>query len=183
MSAEEMNPKESAETKGVPEEEKAPESISGAKTEGEREPATEGEEIPGPPVKLARAWPAKDVTDNDRLMAALAYASQVFIPVVIPAVMLLAEESKKRPFQKYHAIQSLGFLVAAVIYEVLAVIVFTGLTVITAGCLACVLWVLFFLPIIPAFYYAYQAYQGLYFTIPLLTDFLVQNKWLEMPPA
>jgi len=184
MSAEAMTPEESAaEAKGAPEEATVPESIPDAELQAEKEPVAGGQEVPKAPVKPARTWPAKDVTDNDRLMAALAYASQVVIPVVVPAVMLLAEESKKRPFQKYHAIQSLGFLVAAVIYEVLAVIVFTGLTVITAGCLACVLWVLFFLPIIPAFYYAYQAYQGLYFTIPLLTDFLVQNKWLEMPPA
>ena len=127
--------------------------------------------------------PSEDLTDNDRLMAALAYATQLIIPIIVPVVMLLSEESKRRPFQKYHAVQSLGLLVASVIYEVLAAIVFTALTVITGGCLACVLWVLFVLPAIPALYYAYQAYQGLYFEIPLLTDFLVQNKWLEMPPA
>jgi uncharacterized membrane protein len=103
------------------------------------------------------------------------------IPLIVPAVMLLAEESKERPFQKYHAIQSLGFLVVAVIYDVLAAIVFCGLTAVTSGCLACVLWLLFVLPAIPAFYYAYQAYQGLYFKIPFLTDFLVDNKWLEIP--
>ena len=126
---------------------------------------------------------SEDVTDSDRLMAALAYATQVVIPIVIPGIMLLSEENKNRPFLKYHAVQSLGFLVAAVIYEVLATIVFTGFTVITAGCLACVLWVLFLLPAIPAAYYAYQAYQGVYFEIPLLTEFLVKNKWLEAPPA
>ncbi len=146
------------------------------------EERAEGQEVSAGPARPTGAWKAKDVTDNDRLMAALAYISQVVIPVVIPAVMLLAEESKKRPFQKYHGIQALGFFVAAVIYEVLAAIVFTGLTIVTAGCLACVLWVLFLLPVVPALYYAYQAYQGLYFKIPLLTDFLVQNKWLEMPP-
>jgi len=141
----------------------------------------EGAEVPETAARPSGAWPAKDVTDNDRLMAGLAYASQVVIPVLVPAVMLLAEESKERPFQKYHAIQSLGLLVAAVIYEVLAAIVFCGLSAITGGCLACVLWLLFLLPVIPALYYAYQAYQGLYFKIPLLTDFLVESKWLEMP--
>ena len=116
-------------------------------------------------------------------MASLAYVSQVVLPVLVPAIMLLAEESKERPFQKFHAVQSLGFLVAAIIYEVLAAIVYCGLAVLTNGCLACVLWVIFLIPALPALYYAYQAYQGLYFKIPLLTDFLVQSQWLEMPSA
>ena len=133
------------------------------------------------PAEPGGTWPAKDVTDSDRVMAALAYASQVFIPIVIPTIMLLAEESKERLFQKYHAVQSLGFLVVIVVYEVLAAIVFCGMSAVTGGCLACVLWVLFLLPVIPALYYAYRAYQGLYFDIPLLTKFLIQNKWLEIP--
>lgn len=179
MSAEEIPSEESAEeVKGVPEEAATPESVPEAEPEVQEEPT---EEVPETAAMPAGAWPAKDVTDNDRLMAGLAYASQVVIPLVVPAVMLLAEESKERPFQRYHAIQSLGFLVAAVIYEVLAGIISCGLLAIIGPCLACVLWWLFLLPAIPALYYAYQAYQGLYFKIPLLTDFLVENKWLEMP--
>jgi len=146
------------------------------------EEAPEVEEIFEPAAASPNAWPAEEATDNDRLMAALAYASQVLVPLIVPAVMLLAEESKERPFQRFHAIQSLGFLAAAVIFEILAGIVYCGLSAVTGGCLACVLWLVFLLPVIPALYYAYQAYQGLYFRIPLLTDFLVQNKWLEMPP-
>ena len=134
------------------------------------------------PGRPSGTWPAKDVTESDRLLAGLAYVSQVILPIVVPAVMLLSEENKKRAFQKYHAIQALGLLAAVVIYEVLAGIVFTVLSVVTGGCLACFLWVLFFLPVVPACYYAYQAYKGLYFTIPFLTDFLLQSKWLEMPP-
>jgi uncharacterized membrane protein len=146
------------------------------------EEVPEVEEILEPASASPNAWQAEDTTDNDRLMAALAYASQVVVPLIVPAVMLLAEESKERPFQRFHAIQSLGFLAAEVIYEILAAIVYCGLSAVTGGCLACVLWLIFLLPAIPALYYAYQAYQGLYFTIPLLTDFLVQNQWLEMPP-
>jgi uncharacterized membrane protein len=114
-------------------------------------------------------------------MAGLAYATQVIVPIIVPAVMLLAEESKKRAFQKFHAIQSLGFLVAAVIYEILAAILFTGLTIVSAGCLGCILWILFLVPVVPALYYAWQAYKGLYFKIPFLTDFMVNSKWLEIP--
>ena len=179
MSAEEIPSEESAEeVKGAPEEAATPESGPEAEPEVQEEPT---EEVPETAAMPAGAWPAKDVTDNDRLMAGLAYASQVVIPLVVPAIMLLAEESKERPFQRYHAIQSLGFVAAAIIYEVLAAIVYCGLTAVTGGCAACILWVIFLPPVVPAFYYAYQAYQGLYFKIPLLTDFLVNSKWLEMP--
>jgi len=171
VSSEEKTPEERAKESGVPEEAAAQE-----------EPVEEKEELLEG-AEPAGAWQAKDVTDNDRLMAALAYASQVVVPVLVPAVMLLAEESKERAFQKYHAIQSLGFLVAAIIYQVLAAIVYCGLAAVTGGCLACVLWVIFLVPVAPAFYYAYQAYQGYYFKIPFLTDFLVNSKWLEMPPV
>ena len=136
-----------------------------------------------PEAIVTGSGPQPDVTENDRLMAAAAYATQVFLPIAVPAIMLLSEENKQRPFQRFHAIQSLGFLVAAVIYEVLATIVFVGLTIVSLGCLSCVLWLLFLLPVVPAFYYAYKAYQGVYFQIPIVTDFLVQNKWLEAPPA
>jgi uncharacterized membrane protein len=164
-------PEESIPTEGMPEPE----------MEAEKGTAAEGAWPPETSAQPATAWPAKDVTDNDRLMAALAYATQVIVPVIVPVVMLLAEESKKRPFQKFHAIQSLGFLAAAVIYEILAAVVFTVLTVVTLGCLGCILWVLFVVPVVPALYYAYQAYKGLYFKIPFLTDFMVKNKWLEIP--
>ena len=137
--------------------------------------------VPELPLAAETALPTGDISDNDRLMAGLAYASQVLVPIVVPAIMLLAEESKKRSFQKYHGIQSLAFFVAVVVYEVLATIVFVGLTIVSLGCLSCVLWLLFLLPVGPAFYYAYQAYQGRYFDIPWLTQFLVDNKWLERP--
>nr|MBC7244948.1 DUF4870 domain-containing protein [Chloroflexota bacterium] len=177
--SEEMIPEE-AEGK-PPEEMFSAETVPEPEMEVEQGPAVEGMQPPEVPIQPATTWPAKDVTDNDRLMAALAYATQVIVPIIVPAVMLLAEESKKRPFQKFHAIQSLGFLAAAVVYEILAAIVFTILTVVSAGCLGCILWVLFFVPVVPAFYYAYQAYKGLYFKIPFLTDFMVKNKWLEIP--
>jgi uncharacterized membrane protein len=93
--------------------------------------------------------------------------------------MLLSEENKHRRFQNYHAVQARGLLVASMIYEVLAVIAFVGLSIGPLGCLSCVLRISFLLPVAPAFYYAYQAYQGIYIRIPLVTDFLVQNKWLE----
>jgi uncharacterized membrane protein len=92
--------------------------------------------------------------------------------------MLVIDPNRDRPFQKYHAVQSLGFVVASFIYEILAVIVFTIGTAITLGCLAAVLWVLFLLPIIPAAYYAYLAYQGKRFEMPYLSKFMRDQGWL-----
>lgn len=203
MSSEETRPEKAEEVpEKVPAAEQVSEEASELAEEGDLEGEAAGkeeatpEEIPSAapedfqelPAEVKApseggAWAAEDTTDNDRLMAGLAYVSQVVIPVLVPVVMLLAEESKERPFQKYHAGQSLGFLVVAVIYEVLAAIVYCGLTAITSNCLACVLWLIFLLPVVPALFYAYQAYQGLYFKIPILTDFLLQSNWLEMPPA
>ena len=187
MSTEEFNPMESSEEPKIePVEVPAPESAPEMPIpEMAAEAAGEIPMPEFPPAPAASAasgqWQAKDTTDNDRLMAGLAYATQVIVPIIVPAVMLLAEESKKRPFQKFHAIQSLGFLVAAVIYEILAAILFTGLTIVSAGCLGCILWILFLVPIVPALYYAWKAYKGRYFKIPFLTDFMVSSKWLEIP--
>jgi uncharacterized membrane protein len=170
----------------MPEQEAVPEPAMPAEPEAAMESqATEQPvaDVSEPFTAPSGEWKAQETTDNDRLMAALSYASQVAIPILVPAVMLLAEESKGRPFQKFHAIQSLGFLVATIIYEVLAAIVYCGLTSITGGCLGCLLWLIFLVPVVPALYYAYRAYQGMYFKIPFLTDFLVQNKWLDMPVA
>ena len=47
-----------------------------------------------------------EITDQDRLMAALAW---IISPLAI--VILLVEDMKNRPFQKYHAINSLAFAV------------------------------------------------------------------------
>ena len=48
---------------------------------------------------------------DDRLIALLSYATQIVIPVIMPIIVLLSESSKKRPFQRYHAVQSLAFVV------------------------------------------------------------------------
>jgi uncharacterized membrane protein len=123
-------------------------------------------------------WVDAEATENDRLMAALAYASQIIIPIIVPLIILLSETNRSRPFQRYHAVQSLGFLAAVFIYEIITAIVYTILTIITLGCLGLILWILFFLPIIPALYYAYLAYQGKRFDIPWVTNFMRQQKWL-----
>ena len=101
-----------------------------------------------------------DVNDQDKLMAALSY------PIgIVAIVILVVEDMKNRPFQKYHAVQAL-----AVNVVLLALTIILGWTVI----LACVPLLLWFI----TFYWAYKAYQGEYFEIPALTNFLKGQGWI-----
>ena len=107
-----------------------------------------------------------DVSANDKLMAAISYP----IPIVA-IIILLVQEMKNRPFQKYHAIQAIAAnIVLWVVISILGVVI--GL--ISAGLcgwLPGILWLV-------TLYFAYQAYQGLYFEIPWLTQFMKGQGWL-----
>ena len=101
-----------------------------------------------------------DITDQDRLLAAISY------PIAIVAiVILLVEDLKNRPYQKYHAVQALA--VGAII---LVLSFALGWTVLLS-CIPLLLWFV-------TFYWAYKAYQGEYFEIPWLTNFLKGQGWL-----
>jgi uncharacterized membrane protein len=159
---------------------------SGAAEEGGEAPAGAGgfEERVEDVVSKAGNFMARDITEDpsadstDRTWGLIAYISQVVIPIIAPVLMLVIEPNKDRPFQRFHAVQSLGFVVAVAIYEVAAGIVYTLLSIITLGCLAAILWILFLLPVVPAIYYAYLAYQGRRFDIPYLTKFMRGQGWL-----
>jgi len=127
--------------------------------------------------------PSRDqaITDNDKLMGLLSYV----IWLVVPLVVLLSESGKSRAFQRYHAIQSLGVLVVAVIFDVVVSICgCLGSTVaaaVTAGIgslLSVCLIPLFFVPWAVSIYYGIQAYQGKYVEVPYLTKFMTQQGWL-----
>jgi len=130
---------------------------------------------------MSQNLPASDVNDNDKLMAALAY----FFPVIVPVIILLVESMNLRPYQKYHAIQSLGLSVVALIYSVIACITtavcgfILTLTVVGAIVVPC-LFVFFLFPFIPNIYYAIIAYaRPAYFEIPVVTKFMKQQGWLS----
>jgi len=118
-----------------------------------------------------------NASENEKLLAGLSYLSQIFVPAVLPAILLLTDESKRSTFVKHHAIQSLALLVAAVVYEILAAIAY-AIGVAVAPCLTCLLWVLFVLPAVPLGYYGVRAFQGKEVEIPYLTKFLRDNHWL-----
>jgi uncharacterized membrane protein len=119
-----------------------------------------------------------DVNDNDKLMAALAY----FITPIVPVIILVVESMKERPYQKYHALQSLGLFVASLLYSLVACVLYFACTIVTAGILGICLWVIFLVPAIPFVYYTIIAYaRPAYFEIPFITKFMIQQKMLTMP--
>jgi uncharacterized membrane protein len=115
------------------------------------------------------APPAGDITDNDKLMAALSYP----IPIVA-IIILLVEDMKNRPFQKYHAVQALGANIALWVIIVVLGCILGAITFFIGGLCGLAPILLWFITL----YWAYQAYQGQYIEIKWLTEFLKKQNWL-----
>lgn len=121
---------------------------------------------------------------DDRLIAMLAYVTQVFIPLIMPVIIMLSESSKKRPFQRYHAVQSLALtllflaLAAAVGIGTAIIQVIPLVGVLVGFVVLCLSPIAYFMAVIALFYYGYQAYQGKRFAIPGLTSILRDQGWL-----
>ena len=133
------------------------------------------------PYKAAPSSPTftPEGTDDDRLMSMLAWLTLVILQLpIVSVIQLLATNSKDRPFQRHHAVTSLLFFGAAIVYEILATIVFTILTTVTLGCGAICLWVIFFVPHALGLYYAFQAYSGKRVHLKYLSDWAKQQGWL-----
>jgi uncharacterized membrane protein len=123
-------------------------------------------------------------TPDDRLIALLSYATQILIPLVMPIIVLLSESSKNRPFQRYHAVQSLAlamvfgavilalFMSSAIFWIVPIIGVLVGLL---TACLIPIAWAM---GVIAMLYYGFQAYQGKRFAIPGLTQFVRDQGWV-----
>lgn len=122
--------------------------------------------------------PAAD--SDDRLVGLLNYV----VPVLLPAIVLMSESSEKRPFQRFHAVQSLGLSAAMILIGIAVGIVSMVLGVIPviniiAGiALFCLTPILFLMAIVAVIYYGVQAYQGKRFAIPGVTSFLINQGWL-----
>lgn len=114
--------------------------------------------------------PPGEITDGDRLLAALSYP----IPV-LAVVILLVADMKSRPFQRYHAVQALAVNVALwVIMSVLGVTLWAATFWLVSGACSSTAGVLWFITL----YFAYQAYQGKQLEIPFVTEFLRNQRWL-----
>ena len=102
-----------------------------------------------------------DVSNDDKLWAALAY---LFSPLV-PIIILLLEDKKDRPFIRANNAQALVWGVALFLISTLSLPLF--------GLGFCVGILGFFLQL----YWAFQAYQGQMINIPVITDFVKNQGW------
>jgi len=120
-----------------------------------------------------------DATNDDRIMAALAYISQLILPLgfILPVIILISETSKQRPFQRYHAVQSLAL--GAIIWTLGLIYLLSWVTVGWIGflCLCLILPLSIALWLLPL-YYAMLAYNGKRFRIIGLSQFLEDQRWL-----
>ena len=102
----------------------------------------------------------------------------------MPIIVLVSESSKKRPFQRYHAVQSLAFVVlfwgllvlTGIVTTVMQIVPFVGFMVgLLMACLVPLAW---FGQAMLLLYYGFQAYKGRRFAIPGLASFLRDQGWL-----
>jgi uncharacterized membrane protein len=98
-----------------------------------------------------------EISDDDRLWAALSWIPLTPLWPIIAIIMLLIEGKKERQFIRYHAILSL----------------LTGLV----GTLLLFLCVGFLVYLVMLFF-AFKAYQGEKVRIPLLTDLAENQGWV-----
>lgn len=125
-----------------------------------------------------------EADSDDKLIGLLTYVSQILIPFVMPGLVLLSESSKRRPFQRFHAVQSLAL---SVVVMLVALFLFIGGTIISlvpiigwlaGAALFCLTPLLAAMVWLALGYYGYQAYQGKRFAIPGLTAFLRDQGWV-----
>lgn len=121
---------------------------------------------------------------DDRLIGMLCYVTQIVIPVLMPVIVLLSASSKKRPFQRYHAVQSLSLVIVLGLLA-LGVIIGTGILQmipligqLVGFVLLCLSPIAFLIVLVTLLYYGVQAYQGKRFAIPGLTSVIRDQGWL-----
>ncbi|NLF65113.1 MAG: hypothetical protein GX579_11000 [Chloroflexi bacterium] len=100
-------------------------------------------------------------SDNDRLWAALAWLPISPLWPLFAVLALLLDDTKNRPFVRYHAIVSLALGIALI-----------PISVITLGCGAIVYLVFF--------WWAFEAYNGRVVEIPVISDWVRQQGWADL---
>lgn len=102
-----------------------------------------------------------DFTDNDRLWAALAWIPATPLWPLFALLALLLEDTKDRPFIRYHAIVSIVLGLALI-----------PIAIFTLGCGAIVYLVFF--------WWAFEAYNGKVVEIPVISNWVRQRGWVEL---
>ena len=105
MYGEEMNPKSSGEANGASNPTQVERAAGIAR---EQASATADAFRRGEFMRDAAVDPGASA--DDRLIALLSYMTQIIIPLIMPVIVLMSESSKQRPFQRYHAVQTLALV-------------------------------------------------------------------------
>jgi uncharacterized membrane protein len=104
--------------------------------------------------------PMSEVTSDDKLWAALAFA---FTPIT-PIIILLMADKKDRPFIKAHNVAALVWGIVLQVLTWVLSFVFVGICIGLVGFAIQLYW-------------AYQVYQGKTVTIPVISDFVKNQGW------
>ena len=105
--------------------------------------------------------PMMEVTSDDKLWSLLAYLLSPIVPIII----MLMEDKKKRPFIRAHNAQAL--VLGIILWVINAVLT----PVFGLGCITGII------TLIIVIYYGIQAYNGKYIEIPVITNFVKQQGW------
>ncbi len=168
----ELNPDED-----VPAVIEAPVAPEAAPAANERVPAVPEPALLPPPAPESTA--DLEGSSDDRLMSALAWFTMVILQLpIVSIIQLLSPANKERAFQRHHAVSSLLFYAAAILYEIAYGIVYAIVGVVTLGVGYICLWPLFFVPHLFGLYFALQAYNGKRVTLPILSDLGRDQGWL-----
>jgi uncharacterized membrane protein len=101
-----------------------------------------------------------EITSDDKLWVLLTY---VFTPL-IPIIILLMEDKKKRPFIRAHNAQALVLGIANLVIGTLL-----SFTIILA-CVPLIVWIY-------CIYLGIQGYNGKYLEIPVITNLCKSQGW------
>ena len=112
------------------------------------------------------AMPPAGVTDDDKLWALLSW---IFTPLV-PIIVLLMDDKKSRAFIKYNAMQALALGVVTYVINIV-------LSAVIIGCFTGIATLIYFIIL------AVQSYQGKWVNIPVVTDFCINQGWIDPAPV
>jgi uncharacterized membrane protein len=101
------------------------------------------------------------ISDNDRLWAALSWIPVSPMWPLVSILVLLLEDTKDRPFVRYNAIVSMVLGLALI-----------PISILTLGC-GTIVYVVFF-------WWAFEAYNGKVVEIPVISNFVREQKWVEL---
>jgi uncharacterized membrane protein len=136
--------------------------VKGPKKDVKKMPEEKMKAAPAASTASPKAAPKS--SDDNKLIAALAYVIQFWVPLYI-----LLTEKKNDPVLRFHAWQSLLFTAGWVI-GVIGLSVIAGMLAFVTGPLVACVGPLYFLPLLYALFVAYKVYNGEKYIIPMLGE-------------